>query len=94
MRSICIMITTAALALAAPQAARAGFWGDLKHSLGQAADNAERDGARAIDAIGEGAGNAADHVTGGPGGPAEAAPQPVARPDPAAKDLSKDPAKQ
>jgi hypothetical protein len=106
------MAIAAALALAvpltAPQAARAGFWSDLNRSLGAAAGNARRDGARAADAIGEGASDAADavvegaeraadFVSGNSGGPADTAPQPVPRPapsEPAARDLSKDPLKQ
>ena len=51
------------LAVAAP--AEAGFWGDLKQSFGTAVDNAERDGAKAADAISEATGDAANAVADG-----------------------------
>ena len=57
------------LGVAAP--AEAGFWGDLKRSLGTAADNARHDGAKAADAVGEAAGDAADAVVEGAGSVAD-----------------------
>ena len=93
--------TFVALAVAAP--AEAGFWGDLKRSFGSAVDNAERDGAEAIDAITGDDGNAAaEGAESAPESPApESAEAPAARPvdgaaEPVAagsKQLSKQPMK-
>ena len=78
------IITIAAfVALGAAPPAEAGFWGDLKQSLGTAVDNAQRDGAKAIDAItGDGgdADSAPDLDTGESAGAPETAEAPVARP--------------
>lgn len=78
--------TLIALAIAAP--AEAGLWGDLKHSFGTAVDNAKRDGAKAVDAIGDAAGgavdaaadgaqNAADYVAGDQGTAEDSASHPI-----------------
>jgi len=57
------IVITAAVVFAAAPPAEAGFWGDLKQSFGTAVDNAQRDGAKAVDAVVEGAESAADLVT-------------------------------
>ena len=68
-------------ALAAATPAEAGFWGDLKRSFGTAVDNAQHDGAKAIDAItGDGGNAAADPGTGASAGAPETATAPAARP--------------
>ena len=58
------IVIAAIMALAATSGAEAGFWGDLKQSFGTAVDNAKRDGARAADAVAEGAEDAVDYVAG------------------------------
>ncbi len=83
-----IIAVAAIMALVVAPAAEAGFWGDLKQSFGTAVDNAERDGAKAVEAVGEaagdaadavveGAGNAADYVAGDSGSAEDPAAQPV-----------------
>ncbi len=95
--------------LGAAPPAEAGFWGDLRQSFGTAVDNAQRDGAEAIDAITGGGGDAAaggtesaaDRDTEESAGAPETAEAPVARPldssaEPVAdgsKQLSKQPKK-
>ncbi len=70
------IVITAAVVFAAAPPAEAGFWGDLKQSFGTAVDNAQRDGAKAVDAVVEGAESAADLVT----GDSESAEAPAAQP--------------
>ena len=92
-----------ATALGAAAPAEAGFWGDLKQSFGAAVDNAQRDGAEAIDAItGDDRDAAIEGAQSAPESPApETAETPVARPDDdtagavtaASKQLSKQPRK-
>ena len=72
------VVLIVALGMAPP--AEAGFWGDLKRSLGTAVDNARHDGAEAIDAItGDGDGTTALDAGEFAGAP-ETAKAPAARP--------------
>jgi hypothetical protein len=77
------LVTAAAFAMMAAAPAQAGFWGDLKEGIGTAADNIKRDGAKAADAVGDAAGDAADYVTGdsepAATGAVETSPEPVAK---------------
>ena len=57
-----IIAVAAILALVVAPPAGAGFWGDIKQSFGTAIDNAQRDGAEAVDAVSREAGDAADAV--------------------------------
>ena len=70
------IVITAAVVFAAAPPAEAGFWGDLEQSFGTAVDNAQRDGAKAVDAVVEGAESAADLVP----GDSESAEAPAAQP--------------
>ncbi len=100
-RTIAVAIV---VALGAAPPAEAGFWGDLKQSLGTAVDNAQHEGAEVIDAITGGGGDtdsAPDLDTGESAGAPETAEAAVARPldstaEPvadASKQLSKQPGK-
>ena len=71
-----IIAVAALIGLGAAAPAEAGFWGDLKQSFGTAVDNARRDGAKAVDAVVEGAESATDLVT----GDSESAEAPAAQP--------------
>jgi hypothetical protein len=71
-----IIAVAAIVAFVVAPPAEAGFWGDLKQSFGTAVDNAQRDGAKAVDAVVEGAESAADLVT----GDSESAEAPAAQP--------------
>ncbi len=71
-----IIAVVAIVAFVVAPPAEAGFWGDLKQSFGTAVDNAQRDGAKAVDAVVEGAESAADLVT----GDSESAEAPAAQP--------------
>ena len=81
------------VAFGAAPPAEAGFWGDLKQSFGTAVDNAERDGAKAVEAVGEAAGSAAYYVAGESGSAEAPAAQPLdSTPEPVtdgSKQLSK-----
>ncbi len=70
------IVITAAVVFAAAPPAKAGFWGDLEQSFGTAVGNARRDGAKAVDAVVEGAESTADLVT----GDSESAEAPAAQP--------------
>ena len=57
-----IIAVAAIMALGVAPPVEAGFWGDIKQSFGAAVDNAQRDGAEAVDAVSGEAGDAADAV--------------------------------
>ena len=71
-----IIAVAAIVAFVVAPPAEAGFWGDLEQSFGTAVGNARRDGAKAVDAVVEGAESAADLVT----GDSESAEAPAAQP--------------
>ncbi|MCH8167830.1 MAG: hypothetical protein IIC03_07860 [Proteobacteria bacterium] len=87
------IVITAAVVFAAAPPAEAGFWGDLKQSFGTAVDNAQREGAEAVDAVTGGAGDGASQA-GDSGSAADPAAQPLDNPGEPVTDGSKQLSKQ
>ena len=88
-----IIAVAALIGLGAATPAEAGFWGDRKQSFGPAGDNAQRDGAEAVDAGPGGAGDGASQA-GDSGSAADPAAQPLDNPGEPVTDGSKQLSKQ